>query len=67
MELKTLIIKGNKDNLEFAYKLLQNRLNAGKATIYKFRTRYRMMVVGFLSVDEMKAILNDSSLKIMDK
>lgn len=67
MELKILIIKGNKGNLQFAYKLLQNRINAGEATIYKFRTRYRMMVVGFLSVEEMTKILNDSSLQILDK
>lgn len=64
---KILIIQGSLAKLRVAFKALDRRLNVLTRTIYPMGGRYRMMVGGFLSPDEMAQILNDQSLKITEK
>lgn len=64
MKAHILIIKGAKANLQEAYKALNGRIGVLKMTIYPINGRYRMMVGGFISIDEADAAINDPSLKI---
>ena len=67
MEAGVFIINGKKAHLQEAYKSIGRHIGIGKATIYKLGSRYRMMVVCFLSPDSLSKILNNSSLKIISK
>lgn len=64
MKAHILIIKGTKARLQEAYKALNGRIGVRKLTIYPIKGRYRMMVGGFISIDEADAIMNDTTLKI---
>lgn len=64
MKPHILIIKGAKAYLQEAYKALNGHIGVLKLTIYPFKGRYRMMVGGFISIDEADAAINDPSLKI---
>lgn len=67
MKAKILVVKNTKAKLQEAYKLLERRIGIRYRSIYPFKGRYRMMIGGFVTPQELSAILNDSSFKISEK
>ena len=67
MKPKILVVKNTKAKLQEAYKLLERRIGIRHLTIYPFNRRYRMMIGGFMTPQELSTILNDSTFKISEK
>lgn len=59
----TFIVEGRRKSLQKAYRNLI-RFGGHKTTIYPFRRRYRMMITGGFTEQEVSGIMNDSELKI---
>jgi hypothetical protein len=65
--MKILVVKNTKAKLQEAYKLLERRIGIRYRSIYPFNGRYRMMIAGLVTPQELSAILNDPSFKISEK
>ena len=66
MKKQIIIIRGTKSRLQVAFAAFDRRIGVLKQTIYPIKGRYRLMVAGTLTEDQIAAILNDSSLKIYE-